>query len=219
MTKSDTQRDMFVFERQARLDQSGLVVCGVDEAGRGPLAGPVVAAAVILPEDFELPVDDSKALGEDDREQLAAEIKSDSRVIWKLAIRSAAEIDRYNILRATHQAMREAVQQLEPQPQLALVDGLKVPDFPVPAQFIVKGDAKSASIAAASILAKTYRDELMRKLDQDYPAYGFGQHKGYGTHAHLDALRKFGPCPEHRRTFAPVAAIIHPPPVQLELFK
>ncbi len=218
MTKSDTQRDMFEFERQARHGQPGLVVCGVDEAGRGPLAGPVVVAAVILPDDFELAVYDSKAFSEDDRESLALEIKGDSRIIWKLAVRSAGEIDRYNILRATHQAMREAVQQLEPEPQLALVDGLKVPDFPVPAQFIVKGDTRSASIATASILAKTHRDELMRKLDQEYPAYGFAQHKGYGTQAHLDALRKFGPCPEHRRTFAPVAAIIHPPPVQLELF-
>ncbi len=210
--------DLFRFEREAKAGRPELIIAGVDEAGRGPLAGPVVAAAVILPpeEEFDLPVDDSKALDEAFREELGERLRSDSRVIWAVAERSAAVIDRINILKATHEAMREAVMSLKIRPSLAFVDGLKVRDFPVEARFIVKGDALSASVAAASIIAKTHRDHLMVKLDKTYPGYGFAKHKGYGTAQHLEALRSLGPCPEHRKTFGPVARIISPPPEQLE---
>jgi len=143
-------------------------------------------------------------------------LRSDPRVVWAVAERSAGSIDRINILRATHEAMREAVMKLEIRPDLAFVDGLKVRDFPVEARFIVKGDALSASVAAASIIAKTHRDHLMLQLDKVYPDYGFAKHKGYGTAQHLEALRRLGPCPEHRRTFGPVARVISPPPEQLE---
>ncbi|MBQ2335251.1 MAG: ribonuclease HII [Victivallales bacterium] len=209
---------MFRFEREAKAVRPELVIAGVDEAGRGPLAGPVVAAAVILPpeEEFDLPVNDSKALDEALREELGEQLRSDPRVVWAVAERSAGAIDRINILRATHEAMREAVMSLRVHPDMAFVDGLKVRDFPVEARFIVKGDALSASVAAASIIAKTHRDHLMMELDKVYPGYGFAQHKGYGTVQHLEALRKLGPCPEHRRTFGPVARIISPPPEQLE---
>ncbi|MBR4417011.1 MAG: ribonuclease HII [Victivallales bacterium] len=209
---------MFKFEREAKAVRPELVIAGVDEAGRGPLAGPVVAAAVILPpeEEFDLPVNDSKALDEAFREELGERLRSDPRVVWAVAERSAGAIDRINILRATHEAMREAVMSLKVHPDMAFVDGLKVRDFPVEARFIVKGDAQSASVAAASIIAKTHRDHLMLELDKVYPGYGFAQHKGYGTAQHLEALRKLGPCPEHRKTFGPVARIISPPPEQLE---
>lgn len=210
--------DLFKFEREAKTVRPDLVIAGVDEAGRGPLAGPVVAAAVILPpeDEFDLPVNDSKALDEAFREELGERLRSDSRVVWAVAERSAGAVDRINILRATHEAMREAVMSLKIHPGLAFVDGLRVRDFPVEARFIVKGDALSASIAAASIIAKTHRDHLMLELDKVYPGYGFAQHKGYGTAQHLEALRRLGPCPEHRRTFGPVARIISPPPEQLE---
>ena len=212
------KKDLFKFEREAKAVRPELVIAGVDEAGRGPLAGPVVAAAVILPpeEEFDLPVNDSKALDEAFREELGERLRSDPRVVWAVAERSAGAIDRINILRATHEAMREAVMLLKVHPDMAFVDGLKVRDFPVEARFIVKGDAQSASVAAASIIAKTHRDHLMMELDKVYPGYGFAQHKGYGTAQHLEALRKLGPCPEHRKTFGPVARIISPPPEQLE---
>ena len=212
------KKDLFKFEREAKAVRPELVIAGVDEAGRGPLAGPVVAAAVILPpeEEFDLPVNDSKALDEAFREELGERLRSDPRVVWAVAERSAGAIDRINILRATHEAMREAVMSLKVHPDMAFVDGLRVRDFPVEARFIVKGDAQSASVAAASIIAKTHRDHLMIELDKVYPGYGFAQHKGYGTAQHLEALRKLGPCPEHRRTFGPVARIISPPPEQLE---
>jgi ribonuclease HII len=210
--------DLFRFEREAKARRPELVIAGVDEAGRGPLAGPVVAAAVILPpeEEFDLPVNDSKALDEAFREELGERLRSDPHVIWAVAERSAAVIDRINILKATHEAMREAVLSLSVRPGMAFVDGLKVRDFPVEARFIVKGDALSASVAAASIIAKTHRDHLMVELDKRYPGYGFAKHKGYGTAQHLEALRNLGPCPEHRKTFGPVARIISPPPEQLE---
>ena len=214
------KKDLFKFEREAKAVRPELVIAGVDEAGRGPLAGPVVAAAVILPpeEEFDLPVNDSKALDEAFREELGERLRSDPRVVWAVAERSAGAIDRINILRATHEAMREAVMSLKVHPDMAFVDGLKVRDFPVEARFIVKGDAQSASVAAASIIAKTHRDHLMMELDKVYPGYGFAQHKGYGTAQHLEALRKLGPCPEHRKTFGPVARIISPPPEQLEFY-
>ena len=196
----------FRFETQIRATHPEIIaIAGIDEVGRGPLAGPVVVAAVILPappETFNLPVNDSKKLSERQREELAEAIKADPRVRFAIAQRSAAEIDRLNILRATQDAMREAAVQVGA--QWALVDGKGFQPFPVPATFIVKGDANSASIAAASILAKTTRDAWMVELDQRYPGYGFAKHKGYGTAEHLAALNRLGPCPEHRRSFSPV---------------
>ena len=210
--------ELFSYERALRVREGVLSIAGVDEAGRGPLAGPVVAAAVILPlEDFALPLRDSKALREDTREELAAALLADRRVRYAVSVKSAARIDEINILRATHEAMREAAQALSPSPELVLVDGLRVPDFPFPAQFVVKGDALSASIAAASIIAKTHRDHLMLDYDREYPDYGFARHKGYGTAEHLAALAARGPCPIHRRSFATVAQILRPPAEQLSL--
>lgn len=184
-------------------------VAGVDEVGRGPLAGPVVVAAVMLPlppEAFGIPVNDSKKLTAQRREELEAALKADARVRYAIVERSPAEIDRMNILRATQDAMREAALSLgTPSPQAVLIDGLPFQPYPFPVQFVVKGDAKSASIAAASILAKVYRDRLMEEMDLRYPGYGFARNKGYGTPEHLAALAKLGPCPIHRRSFAPVS--------------
>ena len=184
-------------------------IAGVDEVGRGPLAGPVVVAAVILPlppEEFSIPVNDSKKLTERRRTQLAEALKADSRVRYAIVQRSPEQIDKMNILRATQDAMREAVTRLgEPAPVAALIDGLGFQPFPIPATFLVKGDARSASIAAASILAKTFRDALMEEMDGKYPGYGFAKNKGYGTAEHLEALKRLGPCPIHRRSFAPVS--------------
>lgn len=197
----------FRFESQIRAAHPEVAaIAGIDEAGRGPLAGPVMVAAVILPmppEVFTLPVNDSKRLSEHQREELAAALKADPRIRYAIVQRSAAEIDRMNILRATQDAMREAARQVGA--QWALVDGLGFQPFPVPVDFLVKGDANSASIAAASILAKTARDAWMVELDRRYPEYGFAKHKGYGTAEHLAALNRLGPCPEHRRSFGPVA--------------
>lgn len=184
-------------------------VAGVDEVGRGPLAGPVVVAAVMLPlppEEFSIPVNDSKRLTERQRDEIARLLKADSRIRYAIVERSPAEIDRMNILRATQDAMREASMKLgSPEPQAVLIDGVGFFPYPFPAHFVVKGDAKSASIAAASILAKTYRDALMVEMDALYPGYGFAKNKGYGTAEHLDALRRLGPTPIHRRSFAPVS--------------
>lgn len=184
-------------------------IAGVDEVGRGPLAGPVVVAAVILPlppEEFSIPVNDSKKLTEHRRTQLAEALKADSRVRYAIVQRSPEQIARMNILRATQDAMREAVTRLgDPAPMAALIDGLAFQPFPIPATFLVKGDARSASIAAASILAKTFRDALMEEMEGKYPGYGFAKNKGYGTAEHLEALNTLGPCPIHRRSFAPVS--------------
>lgn len=207
---------LYEFDREARLECGAEVLAGIDEAGRGPLAGPVVVAGVVFPAGMEAfpAVDDSKALTAEKRDKLAEEIRAIPGIRVAIAVRSAGDIDRMNILQATHSGMREVAQELNP--GLALVDGLKVPRFPVPVRFIVKGDGTSASIAAASIIAKTYRDALMIELDKKYPAYGFAKHKGYGTAEHLEALRKYGACPVHRMTFAPVKNILEPPPVQME---
>lgn len=211
--------DMFCYEREAWAQEPGVLVAGVDEAGRGPLAGPVVAAAVILaaPHEFNLPVADSKTLRENEREKLAKALRHDPRVYLGIGICSVEEIDRINILQATHVAMRDAIRALPVPPGLVLVDGLAVRNLPAPARFIVHGDALSASIAAASIIAKTVRDALMRDLDTLYPYYGFARNKGYGTAAHRRALQEHGVCPVHRRTFAPVAALLTPPSEQLFL--
>lgn len=183
------------------------LVCGVDEAGRGPLAGPVVAAAVILNPDHPIEgLRDSKKLTAHAREVLAEQIKTHA-LAWAIAESSVADIDRMNILQATMAAMRKAVLQLDPKPDLVLVDGNRLPELPFRAEPIVKGDDLIPEISAASILAKTYRDALMRILGGMYPKYGFEQHAGYGTAYHLKMLEKWGPCPVHRMTFGPVALI------------
>jgi len=187
-------------------------VAGVDEAGRGPLAGPVVAAAVIIETDFLQReqhgllghLNDSKKITARRRDLFFDLLTSSEQVICAVSIVAAERIDTVNILRATHLAMAEALQQLQPPPDIALIDGLPVPGLPCASEAIVGGDGRSLSIAAASIIAKVTRDRLMRQLDARYPQYGFAQHKGYGTAAHLAALREHGPCPEHRRSFAPV---------------
>ncbi len=188
-------------------------VAGVDEAGRGPLAGPVVAAAVILPVRWSeagspdpefADLNDSKQLDAAAREVFFQRLVSHPEIRFALGWADAEEIDRLNILRATHQAMQRAVAALQPPPDHVLVDGRPVPGLPVPHTALVQGDARSYSIAAASILAKVTRDRFMKELDRQYPVYGFAQHKGYPTPGHLAALAQWGPCPAHRRSFAPV---------------
>lgn len=181
-------------------------IAGVDEAGRGPIAGPVVAAAVVLPPGAHPDgLDDSKKLAERRREALYEVLVAFPGVSWAVGVVGVAEIDRINILQATRRAMEEALAALDPAPDLALIDGLPFRDFAFPHRAVVGGDARSLSIAAASIIAKVTRDRLMRQLDGEYPGYGFARHKGYGTAGHLAALRRLGPCPAHRRSFAPVA--------------
>lgn len=203
-TKKTDTIDMLHFEHEAI--KNGFVrIAGVDEVGRGPLAGPVVVAAVVLPNgSCELPLVDSKKLTAKRREKLAKEIRSIPKVDISIVTLEAEEVDKLNILKATHKAMRLALQNLENGAEFALVDGLPVPNLPIEANFIIKGDGRSLSIAAASIIAKVYRDALMVKYDDIYPGYNFSAHKGYGTKVHLQALKKLGPCPIHRRSFAPV---------------
>lgn len=186
-------------------------VAGVDEAGRGPLAGPVAAAAVVLPAGWRCPgLDDSKKLSEARRERLFEELTMDASVVWSLAWAEPEEIDRLNILKATHVAMARAVSGLPVKVEHCLIDGLPVRDFAWPHDGIVKGDGKSLSIAAASIIAKVSRDRLMRNHALDFPQYGFERHMGYGTKLHLEALRIHGPCRLHRRSFQPVAQLALP---------
>lgn len=203
--------DLWQFERAAR-ERGHAAIAGVDEVGRGPLAGSVVAACVVLPANFSLDgIADSKKLTELQRERAHDRIRREAIAIGIGEV-SPAEIDRINILQATHCAMRMAVSSLTAAivPSLVLVDGLRVPDLPCREQSsIVKGDSLSASIAAASIIAKVTRDRMMIEADAKYPAYGFARHKGYGAPLHLAALRMHGPCPLHRRSFAPVAAVCH----------
>ena len=183
-------------------DSLGLqVICGVDEAGRGPLAGPVCAAAVILPEHLQIPgLTDSKKLTDKKRRELFPLIQEQA-VAFGIGLASEAEIDEINILQATFLAMRRALEQLSIRPDLVLIDGNRETDFGLPVKTVVKGDSLSANIAAASILAKVTRDNLMLEQAKQYPQYGFEIHKGYGTKAHYDALRQYGPCPIHRRSF------------------
>ncbi|HSH26636.1 MAG TPA: ribonuclease HII [Wenzhouxiangella sp.] len=179
-------------------------VAGVDEAGRGPLAGPVVAAAVVL--DRQRPIAglaDSKRLSARRREALAEAIR-ERAIVWGVAVVEPADIDRINILQATFQAMRGALDALALEPVLVRIDGNRSPDLPWPAQTVIGGDALDRSISAASILAKVHRDALMLKLHERWPHYGFDRHKGYPTAAHLAALEAHGPCPAHRRSFRPV---------------
>lgn len=176
-------------------------ICGIDEAGRGPLAGPVVAAAVVLPKDCRiLYLNDSKKLSEKKRETLYEEIL-EKAAAYGVGTASPGRIDEINILQATYEAMRQAVEKLGVVPDIFLNDAVVIPGIDKKQVPIVKGDAKSVSIAAASILAKVTRDRMMAEYDRMYPQYGFGKHKGYGTAAHIAALREYGPCPIHRRTF------------------
>ena len=181
-------------------------VCGIDEAGRGPLAGPVVAAAVVLPMGYELPgLNDSKKLTARRREALYTQLMEDDSVLKCVAEASVQEIDELNILRATHLAMARAAQGIGAVVDFCLIDGLAVPGFPLPSRNLVKGDARCLSIAAASVLAKVTRDHYMQKLAEEFPQYGFERHAGYGTKAHLEAIRLYGVTVHHRRSFAPVA--------------
>jgi len=185
-------------------------VAGVDEAGRGALAGPVVAAAVVLPADIELPgIRDSKRLDGAQRRALYRLIRVHAVAVGIGAI-DAPVVDRINILRATHQAMAAALAGLDPPPDFALIDGLPVQGVTVEHRCLVKGDRDSYLIAAASIVAKVTRDAIMSDLDALYPGYGFADHMGYGTASHCEAIRRYGPCPIHRRTFEPVAGVLRP---------
>jgi len=177
------------------------LICGIDEAGRGPLAGPVCAAAVILPPHLEIPgLDDSKKLTDKRRRELMPIIKEQA-IAYGIGFASHEEIDQINILQATFLAMERALAQLEGKAEFALIDGNREKDFGLPVKTVVKGDSLSANIAAASVLAKVTRDDLMEQMAQEYPQYGFEIHKGYGTKAHYAALTEFGPSPIHRMTF------------------
>lgn len=206
---------MLRHERQA-WSEGYVTIAGVDEAGRGPLAGPVIAAAILIPRErleaeeqrLFAGLNDSKQLTEQKREHFYAILTAHAEIAWSVGRAEPAEIDELNILRATHLAMRRALAGLPIATDLALIDGRPVPGLPVPSRAIVDGDAQSLLIAAASILAKVTRDREMRELDERYPGYGFADHKGYGTAAHLAALRRLGPCPIHRRSFAPVRALM-----------
>ncbi len=194
------------FDR-TKSDAGRLVLAGVDEAGRGCWAGPVVAAAVILPAGW-CPdgLDDSKKLSPARREALCEAIRA-SALSWGACAVSAGEIDATDILNATLRAMARAVSRLVPVPDLVLIDGNRLPDLPVAAECVVRGDGTSAAVAAASVLAKVYRDRIMTAWDRHHPGYGFAAHKGYGAAAHHEALRRLGPCPLHRLTYKPVAAL------------
>ncbi|MBP3936920.1 MAG: ribonuclease HII [Clostridia bacterium] len=194
---------MTIWEFDAAVRAEGYpIIAGIDEAGRGPLCGPVCAAAVILPPDLEIAgINDSKKLTEKKREELFDQITSQA-IAYGIGFAEVEEIEEMNILNATYLAMCRAARQLSETPALVLVDGNRTPNgLELPSRTVVKGDAKSASIAAASILAKVSRDRLLLEMDKQYPEYGFAQHKGYGTAAHYEALRKYGPCPAHRMSF------------------
>ena len=195
-----SEKNMWQIE-ESYYEQGIRIICGVDEAGRGPLAGPVCAAAVILPEHVDIPgLDDSKRLSDKRRRELFPLIQ-EKAIAYGIAFSDCTEIDEINILQASLLAMERAIGMLGVKPELALVDGNREKDFGVPVKTVVHGDSLSASIAAASILAKVSRDDLMMQMARQYPEYGFEIHKGYGTKAHYAALEKFGPCPIHRRTF------------------
>jgi len=195
------------FRHERKLRATGVVrIAGVDEAGRGALAGPVVAAAVILPEKFRhRKLNDSKQLNPDLREKIYDEIISNNEIAWGVGLVDHLEIDRINILRASHEAMRIALAALSIPPQHVLIDGLPVFPFPFPQTAIIDGDCYSLTIAAASVIAKVTRDRIMRDFCSQFPEYCFDQHKGYSTELHLSRLHELGPCPIHRRSFEPVA--------------
>jgi len=194
--------DVNMWEIENALHEQGVtMIAGVDEAGRGPLAGPVCAAAVILPQGLEIPgLNDSKKLTDKKRRELFPIIQEQA-IAYGIAFASEKEIDELNILQATFLAMQRAIDQLEGKADFALIDGNREKDFGLPVMTVVKGDSRSANIAAASILAKVTRDNLMEEMANEYPEYGFEIHKGYGTKAHYAALTEHGPCPIHRMTF------------------
>jgi len=195
-----SQLDMWKIE-QEYFDKGIRIICGVDEAGRGPLAGPVCAAAVILPPNADIPgLNDSKKLSDKKRRELYPVIKEQA-LAYGIAFADHNEIDEINILQATYLAMERAINQLSVKPELALIDGNRAKDFGIPVQTVVHGDSLSASIAAASVLAKVTRDDYMLKMAEEYPGYDFEIHKGYGTKAHYAALTKLGASPIHRTTF------------------
>jgi ribonuclease HII len=195
----------FRYEKKLRTIGVGRIA-GIDEAGRGALAGPVVAAAVVLPEKFRnRRLNDSKQLAPELREEIYSELVSNSEVRWTVGIIDSIEIDRINILRASHRAMCLAIAALGEPPEHVLIDGLPVIPFPLPQTAIIDGDCISLSIAAASVIAKVTRDRMMRDFCAQFPQYCFDRHKGYGTELHLLKLHEFGPCPIHRRSFEPVA--------------
>lgn len=195
------------FRHEKKLRALGIVrIAGIDEAGRGALAGPVVAAAVILPEKFRCrKLNDSKQISAEVREKVYVDLTSRGEIAWGVGVVDHLEIDRINILRATHQAMRLALAALTTAPEHVLIDGLPVSPFPLPQTAIIDGDCYSKSIAAASVIAKVTRDRMMREFCAQYPEYCFSQHKGYSTELHLMKLHQLGPCPIHRRSFEPVA--------------
>jgi ribonuclease HII len=198
-------------------DDGATIVAGVDEAGRGPLAGPVVAAAVVLPREFRHKVlNDSKQLTSEQRDALYAELTGNPAIHWATGISDVEVIDAYNILRATWRAMVLALNALPVRPDFVLVDGLRVPAIRVRQKAIVGGDAKSFSIAAASVIAKVTRDRLMLQVHEQYPQYNFAQHKGYATPEHCAALEKYGPSPIHRKTFEPVRLVSEPVQVDFD---
>jgi ribonuclease HII len=211
MAKRTTATDRLLYERQL-WSRGVALVAGVDEAGRGPLAGPVVAAAVIFPAHWRetgVPenlreLNDSKQLSESRREEFFAILTAHLEIQRGIAIVDSLTIDRINILQATHRAMNEALAQLQPQSEHALVDGRPVKSLRVPQTALVKGDSLSYSIAAASVLAKVTRDRMMLEYEREFPSYGFAEHKGYGTPQHLAAIAQLGPCPIHRHSFAPI---------------
>lgn len=212
--RSEGQRLRTMLRYESALWQSGVArVAGIDEAGMSPLAGPVAAAAVIFAPGTRIPeVDDSKRLDAEQRERLAPIIK-DRALAWSVAFTEVEEIDRINIYWAGIAAMRRAVEALMPAAEHLLIDARRLRDLPLPQLSIVKGDTKSLSIAAASILAKTARDARMSALDGQFPGYGFARHKGYPVRSHFGALRKLGACPIHRRSFAPVREVLGLPPL------
>lgn len=217
--RAEGQRLRRMLLHEGELWASGLRhVAGVDEAGMSPLAGPVAAAAVVLPPGCRLVgVDDSKKLTAEQRAELAATIRAEA-VTWAVAYVEPEEIDRFNIYQAGLLVMRRAVEALAVEPQALLVDARRLPDLPIRQRSLVKGDQKSLSIAAASILAKTERDAKMAALDERYPGYGFARHKGYPVREHYEALERLGPCPIHRRSFTPVREALGLIPKQGELF-
>ena len=195
-----SQYDMWQIENQ-HFDNGIKLICGVDEAGRGPLAGPVCAAAVILPPNLDIPgLDDSKKLSDKRRRELFPIIQEQA-IAYSIAFADEKEIDEINILQATFLAMHRAIDGLKIKPEFALIDGNREKDFGLPVETVVQGDSRSASIAAASILAKVTRDDYMLEMAEKYPQYGFEIHKGYGTKAHYAALQAYGACPIHRMTF------------------
>ncbi|MBQ9336301.1 MAG: ribonuclease HII [Lentisphaeria bacterium] len=214
-----SKEELLAFE-QIKWREGFSFIAGIDEAGRGCMAGPVVAAAVVFTDRDRIPdgIHDSKQMTAAARMELREKLLAEPSVLWAVAEVQADEIDRINILQATWKAMRLAAEQLK-QIQFILVDGNSVKGLPAPSQSVVKGDARSLSIGAASILAKTHRDLLMDRYAEQYPQYGFELHKGYCTAAHIEAVKQHGPCPIHRLTYAPIRAILNPPErIQPELF-